>query len=85
MIVINLLHRLAVAADLWHFLFGTTFLLYVLKNFCFLCLQDSNHPLVYHVQISFNYFYNIPRAWLLNRSPVPAMVLQSNRSGLLMV
>ena len=29
--------------------------------------------------------YNIPRACLLNRSPVPAMVLKSNRSGLLMV
>ena len=27
-------------------------------------------------------FYNIPRACLLNRSPVPAMVLKSNRSGL---
>ena len=23
-------------------------------------------------------YYNIPRAWLLNRSPVPAMVLESN-------
>ena len=30
-------------------------------------------------------FYNIPGACLLNRSPVPAMVLKSNRSGLLMV
>ena len=28
-------------------------------------------------------FYGIPRACLLNRSPVPAMVLKSNRSGLL--
>ena len=27
-------------------------------------------------------FYNIPRACLLNRSPVPTMVLKSNRSGL---
>ena len=26
--------------------------------------------------------YNIPRACLLNRSPVPAMDLKSNRSGL---
>ena len=28
---------------------------------------------------------NIPGAWLLNRSPVPAMVLKSSRSGLLTV
>ena len=27
--------------------------------------------------------YNIPRAYLLNRSPVPAMVLKTNRSSLL--
>ena len=27
-------------------------------------------------------FDNIPRACLLNRSPVPAMALKSNRSGL---
>ena len=30
----------------------------------------------------FKCFYNIPRARLLNRSPVPAMDLKSNRSGL---
>ena len=29
-----------------------------------------------------NVNYNIPRACLLNRSPVPAMDLKSNRSGL---
>ena len=29
-----------------------------------------------------NDYHNIPRTWLLNRSPVPAMDLQSNRSGL---
>ena len=28
-------------------------------------------------------FYNIPRAWLLNRSPVPVMVLKSNRQACL--
>ena len=33
----------------------------------------------------FNEFYNIPRALLLNGSPVSALVLKSNRSGLLMV
>ena len=32
-----------------------------------------------------NMFYNTPRACLLNRSPVPAMVLKSNRSGYLYV
>ena len=31
---------------------------------------------------SFRVIYNIPRACLLNRSPVPAMDLKSNRSGL---
>ena len=30
----------------------------------------------------YKYVYNIPRAWLLDRSPVPAMDLNSNRSGL---
>ena len=29
-----------------------------------------------------NTFYNVPRACLLNRPPVPAMGLKSNRSGL---
>ena len=31
---------------------------------------------------SSKHYYNIPRACLLDRSPVPAMVLKSNRSGL---
>ena len=31
---------------------------------------------------AFNFNYNIPSACLLNRSPVPAMDLKSNRSGL---
>ena len=30
----------------------------------------------------FTLCYNIPRACLLNRSPVPAIGLKSNRSGL---
>ena len=34
---------------------------------------------------SSNTFYNVPGACLLNRSPVPAMVVNSSRSGLLMV
>ena len=33
-------------------------------------------------QVISELFYNIPRACLLNRSPVPAMDLKSNRSGL---
>ena len=35
-----------------------------------------------HSRICSNKHYNIPRAWLLNRSPVPAMVLKSSISGL---
>ena len=35
-----------------------------------------------HVSAMAKYIYNIPRACLLNRSPVPAMDLKSNRSGL---
>ena len=35
----------------------------------------------YHT-VPFWSIYNIPRAYLLNRSPVPAMDLKSNRSGL---
>ena len=37
-----------------------------------------SHKLVYF----FIRYYNIPRACLLNRSPVPAMDLKNNRSGL---
>ena len=33
-------------------------------------------------QLFSNLFYNIPRVCLLNRSPIPAMDLKSNRSGL---
>ena len=52
-------------------------------------IRMTSHPCNKYEQIMLSYFlsvnYNIPRAWLLNRSPVPAMVLKSNRSGLLMV
>ena len=46
------------------------------------------HVLPYHQNVShFDYFwderhYNVPRACLLNRSPIPAMDLKRNRSGL---
>ena len=36
----------------------------------------------WHTEGCWNINYNIPSAWLLNRSPVPAMDLKSNRSGL---
>ena len=47
-------------------------------------LQDKLEPPTLNILID-KKVYNIPRACLLNRSPVPAMDLKSNRSGLLMV
>ena len=36
---------------------------------------------IHHWPLCNNKIYKIPRAWLLTRSPVPAMDLKSNRSG----
>ena len=47
------------------------------KIFIFLRKKSKNQVIK-----SFNFHYNIPRACLLNRPPVPAMNLKSNRSGL---
>ena len=44
-------------------------------------LSRQHNSLQANIRMSFNESYNIPRARLLNRSPVPAMDLKSNRSG----
>ena len=44
-------------------------------------LSRQHNSLQANIRMSFNESYNIPRARLLNTSPVPAMDLKSNRSG----
>ena len=54
-----------------------------MKNSASLLL--SRYPLcfiyIYYMTEIFEKFYNIPGAWLLIRSPVPAMVTKSNRQA----
>ena len=58
--------------------------IYILSTYCSTCqvyiIVDMK--LIKQKCVLCKYNYNIPRACLLNRSPVPAMDLKSNRSGL---
>ena len=46
-----------------------------------MCTTTSPQQRCNNYGLVVNLFYNIPRACLLNRLPVPAMDLKSNRSG----
>ena len=48
---------------------------YVMENF----YVFNTHSMAFN---DITHLFNIPRACLLNRSPVPAIDLKSNRSGL---
>ena len=55
------------------------------KKFCNTCVSWGKIVFSYHLKTMANTIsqvYNIPRACLLNRSPVLAMDLKSNRLGL---